>query len=108
VCTKVWAPGFRNPFRFTLRQDGRLVLADVGWNSYEELNRVEEGERYARPCFEGPIHTPGYKDDSRCAPEYATESTAGAHRGPVSAVSGQLRRATVDIPVLVRRRRAAT
>src|SRR5918999_4419521 len=82
VCTKIWAAGFRNPFRFTLRQDGRLVLGDVGWNTYEELNHVEEGERHGWPCYEGPIHTPGYEDDPRCDAEYAKEGSTEAHRGP--------------------------
>ena len=31
VCTKVHSMGFRNPFRFTLRPGGGLVVGDVGW-----------------------------------------------------------------------------
>ncbi len=38
VCTKVYAKGFRNPFRFTLRPGGGLVVGDVGWNSCEEVD----------------------------------------------------------------------
>src|SRR5204863_6493168 len=31
ACTKVYAKGFRNPFRFALRPGAGPVLGDVGW-----------------------------------------------------------------------------
>jgi glucose/arabinose dehydrogenase len=66
VCTKLWAKGFRNPFRFTLRDDGLLVLGDVGWNTYEELNLVGGGKSYGWPCFEGPDPTAQYSTQPEC------------------------------------------
>jgi glucose/arabinose dehydrogenase/PKD repeat protein len=65
-CTKVWAEGFRNPFRFTMRNDGVIVLGDVGWETYEELDLVPGGQSYGWPCFEGPSPTTGYKDTPDC------------------------------------------
>ncbi len=66
ACAKLWAKGFRNPFRFTLRDDGLLALGDVGWNSFEELDLVGGGKSYGWPCREGPAPTPGYEDDPLC------------------------------------------
>ena len=65
-CAKVWAQGFRNPFRFTLRDDGVLVVGDVGWNTQEELDLVGGGGSYGWPCWEGPARTPGYRDEPFC------------------------------------------
>lgn len=81
VCAKVYASGFRNPFRFTLRPDGGLVVGDVGWNTNEEINLVTQpGRSYGWPCYEGTIQTPGYRDFAQCATEYARP--AGTHTPP--------------------------
>ncbi|MGK2939370.1 MAG: PQQ-dependent sugar dehydrogenase [Solirubrobacteraceae bacterium] len=55
TCTKLYAKGFRNPFRFTLPpQDGaRPIIADVGHATYEELGRVRPGANAGWPCWEG-------------------------------------------------------
>jgi glucose/arabinose dehydrogenase/PKD repeat protein len=83
VCTKIHAKGFRNPFRFSLRSDGRPLVGDVGFVTREELDLVEPGRNYGWPCYEGTIRTPGYKDEARCPPEYAKEGTAAAAAPPV-------------------------
>jgi glucose/arabinose dehydrogenase/PKD repeat protein len=85
VCTKLYAKGFRNPFRFLLRPNGAgLTVGDVGWNTREEVDLVPSGGKsYGWPCYEGTIRTPGYADRSECAAEYAKEGTANAHVGPV-------------------------
>lgn len=69
VCRKVHSMGFRNPYRFTLQPDGDLTVGDVGWGSYEEIDLVEPaggGRNYGWPCREGPIATPGYRDEPDC------------------------------------------
>jgi len=59
----IWAYGLRNPWRFSFdRQTGDLIIADVGQNEFEELNRQPRaskgGENYGwdvregRTCFE--------------------------------------------------------
>jgi glucose/arabinose dehydrogenase len=85
VCTKVWAKGFRNPYRFKLRAGGGLTVGDVGWNDREELELIdpnEMGRSWGWPCYEGTFRTPGYRDRAECPAEYAKEGTANAHAGP--------------------------
>ena len=58
VCTKVYATGFRNPFRFTLRPGRGPAVGDVGYITYEELNLIQPGANYGWPCYEGPSRNP--------------------------------------------------
>lgn len=51
--SRVWAYGFRNPFRMTAAPDGDVYLADVGENTQEELDLLEAGGNYGWPCREG-------------------------------------------------------
>jgi glucose/arabinose dehydrogenase len=53
VCTKIYARGLRNPFRFNLRPGGGLVIGDVGQDAYEEIDLAHGGEDFGWPCFEG-------------------------------------------------------
>ncbi|MDQ6749624.1 MAG: PQQ-dependent sugar dehydrogenase [Actinomycetota bacterium] len=86
ICTKIYAKGFRNPFRFTLRGGGQgLVVGDVGWNTYEEVDLVQAGGDYGWPCWEGSIKTPSYQDDPRCngpGGEYSKSATPPVHSIP--------------------------
>jgi len=87
VCTKVWAGGFRNPFRFKLRPGGGLTVGDVGWGTNEEVNLLPtaqgtQGRLYGWPCYEGSGHTGGYSDLEACEPEYDKEGSGQAHLGP--------------------------
>lgn len=51
---EIYARGFRNPYRFSFdRQTGDLILADVGQNTIEEINRVTIGGDYGWPSKEG-------------------------------------------------------
>ena len=79
VCTKLYAKGMRNPFRFTLRQGAGPVVGDVGWEEHEEIDLMSApGRNYGWPCYEGPFHTSGYKDLAGCSAEYAKEGTPQA------------------------------
>jgi glucose/arabinose dehydrogenase len=56
--SRVYAYGFRNPFRFALdRRNGMPVLGDVGWNTVEEVDTVPPGMNGGWPCYEGRIQT---------------------------------------------------
>jgi hypothetical protein len=67
VASRVWASGFRSPFRLTLDPSmGLPVLGDVGWNTWEEVDVVQRGGNYAWPCWEGLERTPGYRDMAEC------------------------------------------
>jgi putative heme-binding domain-containing protein len=52
---EVWAYGFRNPWRMGFdRQTGELYVADVGWELWESVHRVEKGGNYGWSAMEGP------------------------------------------------------
>lgn len=54
---EIWATGLRNPWRYSFDPSGRLIVADVGQNEYEEVSVVPRGgnmgwsSREARHCF---------------------------------------------------------
>jgi glucose/arabinose dehydrogenase len=51
---EVFALGFRNPWRLTWEPgSGRLLVSDVGWGSFEEINVVESGGNYGWRIREG-------------------------------------------------------
>lgn len=77
--SRVWAYGFRNPFRFCIRpgtgatdpaagRPGALFIGDVGWETWEELDSAPgAGMNFGWPCFEAArassyqaIHPPLY------------------------------------------------
>ena len=65
--SRIWATGFRNPFKFTVRpgtgshypadgNPGILAVGDVGGSSYEEINMVTEaGQNFGWPIYEGML-----------------------------------------------------
>lgn len=60
-CPEIYAWGFRNPWRFSFDSvTGELWVADVGENTWEEVNRVDAAmnygwdEREGAHCFEPP------------------------------------------------------
>jgi PKD repeat protein len=63
---RIVAHGFRNPFRFTIRPGTREIWAgDVGWNNWEEINRVVDPlagtvANFGWPCYEGQGKQAGY------------------------------------------------
>ena len=96
AASRVWASGFRNPFRFTVRpgsgsetSPGTLYIGDVGWNDYEELCVAHGGENFGWPCFEGPAPTSEYPFLSppfgSCA-LIGTESNPGPLTSPLLAL----------------------
>jgi glucose/arabinose dehydrogenase len=90
VCTKIYAAGLRNPFRFTLRPGGGLAIGDVGQNDWEEVNLSNGGEQFGWPCYEGagpdPFHDQmgaKYSDLQWCKDMYAANNvTAPAFTYP--------------------------
>lgn len=51
---EIYAYGFRNPYRFAFdSNNGELILADVGQNNIEEINRVTLGGNYGWAVKEG-------------------------------------------------------
>lgn len=60
---ETWAIGLRNPWRYSFAPDGRLVVADVGQNAWEEVTIVAAGSnhgwkaREARHCFPASVRS---------------------------------------------------
>lgn len=50
---EVWAYGLRNPWKMSFDPDGALWAADVGWELWEMLYRVEKGANYGWSVMEG-------------------------------------------------------
>ena len=59
--------GLRNPFRFTIRPGTSEVwIGDVGWNGWEEINRIPDVlsptvKNFGWPCYEGTAPQPSYQ-----------------------------------------------
>ncbi len=84
---RIIAYGMRNPFRFTMRPGSdQLWVGDVGWQTFEEVNRVADindglAENFGWPCFEGTGHQGGYDaaNLTRCESLY---TSPGTYTGP--------------------------
>lgn len=74
--SRLWALGFRNPSRMTLRpgtgshnradaRPGSLYVGDVGWRTWEELSVCNApGQNFGWPAFEGLEATPYYNNSN--------------------------------------------
>jgi glucose/arabinose dehydrogenase len=79
---RIIAYGLRNPFRMTVRPGTNEVwVGDVGWSTWEEINRVvspTDGtiENFGWPCYEGAGRQSGYDSAnlSICESLYAGSS----------------------------------
>ncbi len=97
--SKVYDYGLRNPFRFAFQPGtGTLFVGDVGWNTWEEINRGG-GENFGWPYYEGgsgvSARTGGYQDLPEAQAFYASnpdvEAPLWARRhseGAVAMVAG--------------------
>jgi glucose/arabinose dehydrogenase len=57
---RIFAYGFRNPFRFTFRPgNGAFFAADVGELTWEEIDVITAGGNYGWPAAEGPLGQSG-------------------------------------------------
>jgi glucose/arabinose dehydrogenase len=66
--SKVWASGFRSPFRMSLHPvSGLPIVGEVGWNEHEEVDLVQRGGNYGWPCWEAGYRTTGYTELPGCA-----------------------------------------
>jgi len=83
---RVIAFGLRNPFRITAEPGtNRIFVGDVGWNTWEEVDVVENGadavvENFGWPCYEGASgsqsQVSGYSGLTMCSDLYAAGGSA--------------------------------
>ncbi len=75
---EVYAYGLRNPWRFSFdRMTGDLWLADVGEETWEEVNLIQSGQFYGWPYYEGDGCGPKNCNGTPYMPPHY-EYTAGA------------------------------
>jgi glucose/arabinose dehydrogenase len=83
---RIVAYGLRNPFRFTQRPGSdELWIGDVGWNTWEEINRLtaptgSAARNFGWPCYEGAGPQGGYQAAglNQCASLYNTPGAVAA------------------------------
>jgi glucose/arabinose dehydrogenase len=79
---RIVAHGLRNPFRLAVRPGTNEVwIGDVGWSTWEEINRVLDGsdgivENFGWPCYEGVGTQSGYQPFGICQQLPANAVTA--------------------------------
>src|SRR6185369_6849026 len=58
----IWAMGLRNPFTFAFQPgSGRMLINDVGQNTWEEINDGIAGSNYGWPDTEGATSDPRFR-----------------------------------------------
>jgi glucose/arabinose dehydrogenase len=83
---RIVAYGLRNPFRVTQRPNtDELWIGDVGWNTWEEINRVvapasTTASNFGWPCYEGASPQGGYQSANLnlCSSLYSTPGSVVA------------------------------
>jgi len=67
-CTKIFAKGLRNPYRFTVLPGPgtKLAVGDVGFETTEEINFATAGRSYGWPCREGAHAQAVYSSLAAC------------------------------------------
>jgi glucose/arabinose dehydrogenase len=99
--SRIIAHGLRNPFRFTFRPGTSEVwVGDVGWNTWEEVNRMTSPTpsspvNFGWPCYEGAGRMSSYDSANLAICENLYTDTVHPAAGPyyayqhgVSVVSG--------------------
>jgi glucose/arabinose dehydrogenase len=58
----IWALGLRNPYTWAFDATGRMLVSEVGLDTWEELNRGARGANYGWPTVSGDAHDPRFVD----------------------------------------------
>ena len=67
IRSKVWLYGVRNPFGYDIHAaSGDIYFGEVGWNTWEEVDRGQRGANYGWPCYEGAGLQPFFQSFAQC------------------------------------------
>ncbi len=72
----IWAIGLRNPYTWAFDETGRMLIADVGLDRWEEINQGAAGANYGWPTVSGVANDPRFVD-----PVFAYAHGAGPDQG---------------------------
>ncbi len=88
---EIYAYGLRNPYRFAFDDfTDELILADVGQNNIEEINRIELGGNYGWPIKEGTFIFNRTNQGPGQGPGTIGANSPGAPAGLIDPISGPL------------------
>lgn len=84
--SRVWALGFRNPFRLSVRPNsgfpGAVYVGDVGWSHREELNIITtSGRNFGWPIYEGNDKTTVWTNPAYIPSSYQKPTVEWIHDG---------------------------
>jgi hypothetical protein len=86
---EIYAYGFRNPWRFSFdSQEGQLWLADVGQNTWEEVDAVLKGRNFGWPRMEGDVCYPQPNTCDTLGLDLVTPVYVYSHGGGGASVTG--------------------
>jgi glucose/arabinose dehydrogenase len=85
---EIWAWGLRNPWRYAFDPQGRLIVADVGQDRWEELHIVQAGDNLGWQVREGLVCARKEKDAPGCEPTYMIEPFFVYGRGDGASITG--------------------
>jgi glucose/arabinose dehydrogenase len=94
---EIWAYGLRNPWRYTFDPQGRLIVADVGQDQWEEVDIVHAGDNLGWNVFEGR-HC--FRDNSRCEDQAFVQPVYEYGRDDGSSITGGVVYTGSEIPEL--------
>jgi glucose/arabinose dehydrogenase len=73
--SKVYDYGLRNPFRYSFGPNNELIIGDVGWATYEEID-IGRGKNFGWPCYEGAFPQPSFQSAYTQCQNLAASSVA--------------------------------
>ncbi len=83
-CAEIYAWGLRNPWRYSFDRNGALWIADVGQDSWEEVDRITAPANLGWRCREG-----AHPYNASCGPGTAlTDPVAEYGHNPDEAITG--------------------
>lgn len=84
--SRIWALGFRNPFRLSVRPNsgfpGAVYVGEVGWSHREELNIITtSGRNFGWPIYEGNDKTTVWTNPAYIPSSYQKPTVEWIHDG---------------------------